>query len=143
MQCASAPFPELNPMSTLVRESGLDFDQNGQKSSLQELLRLGGLFPLARIQDRLPYSRNMLRTMAKGWKGESGEWLVNAPMNGQRRTTLIHLDRFAEAFGTITKAANARSDSGLVEEPPNLEELAEMLILGQNFRRLQGATFPA
>ncbi|MDR3673279.1 MAG: hypothetical protein P4L36_20705 [Holophaga sp.] len=143
MQSASAPIQEPNPAFTLLRESGLDFDQNGQKSSLQELLRLGGLFPLARIQDRLPYSRNMLSAMAKAWKGEPSEWLVNARINGQRMITLIHLDQFSEAFEAHTKAATALSDSGPIEALPDLEEGAEMLILGKGLRGVQRATAPA
>ena len=65
MPSASAPLPEPNPTSILLRESGLDFDREGGKSTLHELIQLGGLFPLAKVADRLPFPLSTLREWAR------------------------------------------------------------------------------
>ena len=132
-------MPAIGP----VRLPTVDFDQDGRKWSLQELLHLGGVFPLARIQDRLPYTRYTLSAMAKAWKGESSEWLVCGQVKGRRMITLIHLDRFSEAFEILTEAATALSNSGLIEALPDLEEGSEMLALGKYLRGVQGLPAPA
>jgi len=49
----------------LWRRAGVDFDQGG-KSSLADLLRLGGFFPLSKVEDRLPLSRNCLYQWSRG-----------------------------------------------------------------------------
>ena len=79
------------------RQPQVDFDKDGQDSDLDELLRLGGLFPLARIQDRLPFLRHDLIAMAAAWEAPS-PWLVCGQAKG-RCITLIHLDRFCESLG--------------------------------------------
>ena len=130
------------PAAAPVRRPKLDFDQNGQKSSLQELFLLGGLFPLARIQDRLPFSRYRIGVMAKAWKGEPSEWLVCAQPKAQRGITLIDLELFSEAFDAHTETPTT-SDLRAAGFPLDLDEGSEMLLLGQNLRGVQGATSPA
>ena len=53
----------------LWRKAGVDFDC-GSKSSLAQLLDLGGYFPLCKVEDRLPLSRNSLHQWARGLGGE-------------------------------------------------------------------------
>ena len=49
----------------LWRKPGVDFD-SGCKSTLAELLELGGYFPLCKVEDRLPFSRNSLQHWSRG-----------------------------------------------------------------------------
>ena len=125
--------PEANalPAPGLLRRPKVDFDQNGRKSTLQELLRLGGLFPLARIQDRLPFSRYTLGAMAKAWMGEPTEWLVCAQAQGRRTIVMIHLDRFSDALDAHVEPVTA-SDLRACGFLSDLEEGSEMLLLGED-----------
>ena len=134
--------PKPMPGSGPVRLPKVDFDQNGQKSSLHELLHLGGLFPLARIQDRLPFSRYRLGAMAKAWKGEPSEWLVCDQAKGRRMITLIHLDRFFDAFDAHLEAVTP-SDLMPFGFLSDLEEGSEMLVLGEKLRGVEGLPAPA
>lgn len=49
----------------LWRKAGVDFDC-GSKSTLAQLLDLGGYFPLSKVEDRLPISRNTLHQWSRG-----------------------------------------------------------------------------
>jgi hypothetical protein len=49
----------------LWRKAGVDFDR-GSKSTLAQLLDLGGYFPLAKVEDRLPMSRSRLYQWSRG-----------------------------------------------------------------------------
>jgi len=49
----------------LWRKAGVDFDR-GAKSTLAQLLDLGGYFPLSKVKDRLPMSRNTLHQWSRG-----------------------------------------------------------------------------
>lgn len=49
----------------LWRKAGVDFDR-GAKSTLAQLLELGGYFPLSKVKDRLPMSRNTLHQWSRG-----------------------------------------------------------------------------
>lgn len=53
----------------LWRKAGVDFDRGG-KSSLAELLEIGGYFPLCKVEDRLPLSHNSLYQWSRGAGGE-------------------------------------------------------------------------
>ena len=53
----------------LWRKAGVDFDC-GCKSSLAQLLDLGGYFPLSKVEDRLPLSRNSLHQWSRGLGGD-------------------------------------------------------------------------
>ena len=57
------------PVMQLWRKAGVDFDC-GSKSSLAQLLELGGYFPLCKVEDRLPLSRNSLHQWSRGQGGE-------------------------------------------------------------------------
>ena len=85
--------PEVS--SAFWRISGLDFDREGRESTLQELLEIGGFFPLSCIEDRLPFSASTLRKWAKDHKGESSEFILSfkAEADGRAVITLIHLNR--------------------------------------------------
>jgi hypothetical protein len=133
--------PNAKAAPAPLRRPKVDFDQNGQKSSLQELLSLGGIFPLARIQDRLPLSRYILGAMAEAWKGEPSEWLFRGQENGRRITILIHLDRFTEALNAHVETASETSSPVPLEVCPNIEESPETLLMGGHALYLHG--FPA
>ncbi len=57
----------------LWRKAGVDFDR-GAKSTLAQLLELGGYFPLSKVKDRLPMSRNTLHQ----WARENGDLQLTA-----------------------------------------------------------------
>jgi hypothetical protein len=79
----------------LWRKPGVDFDLDGKKSSLAELLRIGGYFPLSRIQDRLPFGKSALTRWSKAIEGEIATCFI--PIceegNGRAMTTLVELNR--------------------------------------------------
>ena len=54
----------------LWRKAGVDFDC-GTKSTLAQLLELGGFFPLSKVRDRLPISRNCLYQLSRGQGDEA------------------------------------------------------------------------
>lgn len=49
----------------LWRRAGVDFDC-GTKSTLGQILELGGFFLLSKVKDRLPMSRNTLHQWSRG-----------------------------------------------------------------------------
>jgi hypothetical protein len=95
--------------SAFWRISGLDFDREGRKSTLRELLEIGGFFPLSSIEDRLPFSASILRKWAKSHKGESIEFIVpfKAEADGRAVITLIHLNRLDEYLSTKVQEIEA------------------------------------
>ena len=76
----------------LWRKAGVDFDC-GSKSSLAQLLELGGYFPLSKVQDRLPISRHCLYQLSRG---HGDDELTNCVMpirvNGEGRAITILVD---------------------------------------------------
>lgn len=137
------PEAAVHPASALLRRPKVDFDQNGQKSTMQELLCLGGFFPLARIQDRLPFSKYTLFAMAEAWKGEPSEWLVCAQAKGRRTIVMIHLDKFSEALYAQVEGELEASSLQPVAVRTGLEEGPEMEVLGEYLRGSQGLPTPA
>ncbi len=76
----------------LWRKAGVDFDC-GAKSTLTQLLELGGFFPLSKVQDRLPISRNCLYQLSRG-QGDDDLTLCVMPIrvNGKGRAITILVD---------------------------------------------------
>lgn len=56
---------ESQAVMQLWRKAGVDFDC-GAKSTLSQLLEIGGYFPLCKVRDRLPISRNCLYQLSRG-----------------------------------------------------------------------------
>jgi hypothetical protein len=46
-----------------VRCKGFDFDLGGRKSTLEELVKVGGFMRLRDIHDRLPFPKSVLKAM--------------------------------------------------------------------------------
>ena len=84
---------------------GRDFDLEGCRSTLTELIHLGGLFPLARVADRLPFSERTLRRWAR--KGPFTDCFVmaGAGRNGDSNPTMIHLDLIDGRFQALAHQA--------------------------------------
>jgi len=62
--------PITQPVGMLLwRKAGVHFDR-GCKSTLAELLEIGGYFPLCKVEDRLPLSHNSLYQWSRGAGGE-------------------------------------------------------------------------
>ena len=114
-------FPiEPNPPSvrslTPWRLQGIDFDRDGRESTLQDLLRIGGFFPLGTIKDRLPFSPKTIRRWARTRRDALSECVVAVKgKRGRCILTLIHLNRLddfliAEVEARAARVANRRSD---------------------------------
>ena len=88
-----AEDPSREPaVMELWRKPGVDFDR-GSKSSLAELLQLGGYFPLSKVEDRLPFSRNSLQQWARGnGEGELPSCFIPIRARGQGRAITVLVD---------------------------------------------------
>ena len=76
----------------LWRKQGADFDLDG-RSTLADLLALGGYFPLSKVEDRLPFSRNRLQQWAHGsCGGELASCFIPVRARGRRRAITILVD---------------------------------------------------
>jgi hypothetical protein len=76
----------------LWRKAGVDFDR-GTKSTLAQLLELGGYFPLSKVKDRLPISRHCLYQLSRGHgDDELASCVVPIRVNGQGRAITILVD---------------------------------------------------
>jgi len=94
----------------VIRLSGVDFDQDGRKSTLEELLQLGGLFPLARIKDRLPFPARTVRNWGKGRTRELAPCIVRvcAAEGGRAHVILIHLDALSHLMEEVVEDSSMR-----------------------------------
>ena len=76
----------------LWRKPGVDFDCCG-KSSLAELLSLGGYFPLSKVEDRLPFSRSRLQQLSRGSvDGDLPSCFIPIRARGKGRAITILVD---------------------------------------------------
>ena len=76
----------------LWRKAGVDFDCGG-KSTLAQLLELGGFFPLSKVRDRLPISRHCLYQLSRGQgDDELTRCVVPIRVKGQGRAITILVD---------------------------------------------------
>jgi hypothetical protein len=83
---------ELPAIMRLWRKAGVDFDC-GVKSTLTQLLELGGFFPLAKVRDRLPISRNCLYQLSRGQgDAELTRCVVPIRVSGKGRAITILVD---------------------------------------------------
>jgi len=79
------------------RLPGVDFDLDGRESTLKELLRMGGFFPLVAIKDRLPFSEKTIRRWAETRPDALSACVVPIMgKRGKRILTLVHLGRLEE-----------------------------------------------
>jgi hypothetical protein len=87
--------PNTEPSQAVMqlwRKAGVDFDC-GAKSTLGQLLELGGYFPLSKVRDRLPISRNCLYQLSRGHGDEDlTRCVVPIRVNGKGRATTILVD---------------------------------------------------
>ena len=85
----SGEFPAI---MRLWRKAGVDFDC-GAKSTLAQLLELGGFFPLSKVRDRLPISRNCLYQLSRGQGDEElTRCVVPIRVKGKGRAITILVD---------------------------------------------------
>lgn len=100
-----APTPTTKRGSVLVlwRKPGVDFDLEGKsKSTLQELIALGGFFALAKVQDRIPYPISTLNRMAR--EGQSSAFgKCFKKVQGDEKALVILVD--ISALDAATTAA--------------------------------------
>lgn len=76
----------------LWRKAGVDFDC-GARSTLAQLLKIGGFFPLCKVRDRLPISRNCLYQLSRGQgDAELTRCVVPIRVKGKGRAITILVD---------------------------------------------------
>ena len=76
----------------LWRRAGVDFDC-GAKSTLDQLLKIGGFFPLCKVRDRLPISRSCLYQLSRGQgDAELTRCVVPIRVKGKGRAITILVD---------------------------------------------------
>jgi hypothetical protein len=115
MASAIEPNPPFIHALTPWRMQGIDFDQDGQESTLQDLLRVGGFFPLATIKERLPFSVKTIHRWAETKRDALSECIVLVrDKRGRCILTLIHLNRLddfliAEVEARAARVAETRS----------------------------------
>jgi len=97
--------PNHPTIMQLWRKAGVDFDC-GCKSSLAQLLELGGYFPLCKVEDRLPLSRNSLQQWTRGLgDDEFVRCFVPIRAKGRTRamTILVDLVRLNDLLTALVK----------------------------------------
>ena len=103
MPCASSLMEEPQSIASFWRQSGQDFDLEGRKSTLKELLQIGGFFPLGKVEDRLPFSASTLRRWAKLEAFDSCLLQVKSMSQGRTLVTLIDLNRLDECLQILAE----------------------------------------
>lgn len=89
------------------RVPGEDFDREGQKSTLMELCMLEGLFPLAKVTDRLPFQESELLKFAKQGPFVSCFEQVQTASGGKTSRLLVNITRFVEQFEELASRPQA------------------------------------
>ena len=101
MQTLTGMSVDPVPEKPILRSPGVDFDLEGSRSTLMELFQIGGLFPLARIADRLPFSASTLKRLAR--KGPFASCFMHT--SGDPTPTLVDLDLFSDRFDGLAQLA--------------------------------------
>ncbi len=82
-----------------IRLPGVHFDLEGTKTPFLQLVEMGGLFPIERIADRLPFPATTLRKLAQ--MEPFADCFVSD--QGGDLPTLIHLDLFGMRFDAMAQ----------------------------------------
>jgi hypothetical protein len=93
------------PEKAILRRPGVDFDLEGSRSTLMELFQIGGLFPLARIADRLPFSASTLKRLARNGPFATCFMHTHGGRSGDSTPTLVDLDLFSDRFDGLAQFA--------------------------------------
>lgn len=88
----------LESQSDPFRVPGVDFDQEGRKSTLMELCKLEGLFPLAKVTDRLPFQESELLEFARKGPFVPCFEQVRSGRGGKIIGLLVNITQFVESF---------------------------------------------
>lgn len=105
MPCATAPLPEPHPTAMFLREPGLDFDREGSTSTLHELIEMGGLFPLSKIADRLPFPVRTLRGWARRGPFAPCFTHVRTEVGAKAILILVNVRTFSDRFEKLAEQA--------------------------------------
>lgn len=103
------PIKDVLP---LWRRPGIDFDRNGEGTDpLETLLEVGGLFPFAKIEARLPFTRHALnRWCREGAATEMGSCFISfresGDGTGKAMTVLVDLCRLNDLVNARVSAAS-------------------------------------
>lgn len=100
----------------MLRQAGVDFDLVDSRSTLTEMIQLGGLFPISRIVDRLPYTVGALRRLARNGPFSDCFMPAHTGNNGDATPALIHLDRFSERFQALAQQAREDDERAFLAE---------------------------
>ena len=100
----------------MLRQAGVDFDLAGSRSTLTEMIQLGGLFPLSRIVDRLPFAVRSLRRWARNGPFADCFMPTHGGSTGDATPTLIHLDRLSERFEALAQQTQEDDERAFLAE---------------------------
>ena len=118
----------------LSRQVGQEFDQNGHRSTLGEMIQMDGFFSLDEIVDRLPFRPRTFRKWAKKGPFTSCFKRVHAEAGWNSSLLLIHLSLFSSRFEELAELARDEdSKRGLpsdraMDDLSGLHEFAELVI---------------
>ena len=91
---------------------GHEFDQGGRRTTLQEMIDLGGFFPLAYVADRSPFPMSTLRTWAKKGPYISCFEVVRKELGGRTTLVLVDLQRLARTIDAQAQVLNPPGTDG-------------------------------
>jgi len=127
----------------LWRKAGVDFDR-GCKSTLDQLLEIGGYFPLSKVQGRLPLSRNSMYQWSRGY-GEGPHRMQyqkeaqdSEGHSGQEPA--VDAEDQRQILSEMGRTQDVPICSGLLTEWPLLLELIQFLLLWA--RSIEGSPLP-
>lgn len=83
-------------MLVSVRKKGTDYDTGKRPDSLDQLIRLGGLFQLKDIIERLPFNANTVKNWVYQENSRFRPCFHLIPVGSVRSLKLIDLTRFDE-----------------------------------------------
>ena len=94
----------------IIRMPGRDFDLEGCRSTLDEMIQMGGLFPLTRVADRLPFPERTLVRWARS--GPFTDCFVLPIVGGSEEGNpiMIHLDFLDGRFQGLAQQARKADD---------------------------------
>lgn len=133
--------PQSQPQSQPrhLRLPGLDFDQGGRPTSLQDMISLGGFYPVAQVKDRLPFPVSTLRRMS--YRGPFVHCFAMVRLGQRSKALMLLLDiaDLNEIFERLARQSleedsrrGSPGDPAMID-PRGLEEFAKL-----GLRRHQG-----
>lgn len=118
-------IPSSDSLNASVRIVGQDFDQEGRRTTLGELIALGGYFPLAKVVDRLPFPSSTLHKWAKD-SPFAPAFIDVWTREGGRKRILVDIKRMSEIFDALVQQGQ-EADARMAASCPDRDELGMVI----------------